>query len=409
MAQDGPERMKKGEEGEPGGENGAEKVAEGEREAVRMNKKLLLLCLLLLPLTGCGRDLLPRSRDITTVELMQVLALDEGEGDKLRVTAASGVRSGGQSGETQSPVVLSREASTVLAACMGMQGSASGYASFSHVEQVVLSAQAAQRSTAGLLDYLERDPEMRLDTQVWLTEGQASEVIQGVREGERSAAELLEALGRELKVESCGWPVSVRELLIDLEDNGCALLPVVELYEEAGEPCLRCVGMGWLQEDDYRETLTPEQSRSAALLEGKLDSGAVSIGAQAGLRLTGSRCRWTPLWDGDRLRGISIKVEVRSDLAELQGGATGTLAGQQALLRSSLEARLEKELRSLLQRSRQAGGDFLHLQRRMRLLCPQRYRAIDRNWARWFPALELDVRVHSRVERSYDLNGGVGA
>lgn len=380
-----------------------------------MKKGLLaaFAAVLLLSLTGCQRNLLPRSRDITTVELMQVLALDEGEGDQLRVTAASAVRSGGQSGEAKPPVVLSREAPTVLAACMGMQSSASGYASFSHVEQVVLSAQAAQRSTAGLLDYLERDPEMRLDTQVWLTEGQASEVLTSVREGERSAAELLEALGRELELESRAWPVSVRELLIDLEENGCALLPVLELCEEEGEKCLRCAGMGWFQDDDYRDTLTPEQSRAAALLEDKLSSGAleVSLGenARAGLRLTRSRCKWTPLWERERLKGLFIEVEVRADLAELQGAGQRDSASEQALLRRSLEEKLQGELNELLRCARQEGGDFLHLRRRLRVLCPGRSRAIDRNWADWYPALALEVRVRGTVERSYDLNGGAGA
>lgn len=380
-----------------------------------MNRTLwsLPLCAALLLLTGCQGDLLPKARDITTVELMQVLALDEGEGEQLRVTAASGVRSGGQGGEPKPPVVLSQEAPTVLGACMAMQGSASGYASFSHVEQVVLSARAAQRSTAGLLDFLERDPEMRLDTHIYITEGKVSEVIEAVQEEERSAAELLEAISRELELKSQAWPVSVRELLIDLEENGCALLPVLEVKQEGDKSTLVCETMGWFQEDDYRQALEPEQARAAALLKGTLGSGDLEVklsgGTLVGVRLTKSRCRWEPRWQGERLVGLTAQVQVQGDLAELQGEAPVNSGAEQEELRRRMERQLEQELAALLEQSRRSGGDFLHLQREARLLAPARYRKIDRNWKTWFPELELKARVQGCVERSYDLTQGGGA
>lgn len=375
-----------------------------------MKKKGWLLVLVpLLALTGCQGDLLPRARDITTVELMQVLALDAGAGERLRVTAATGVRSVGQGGEPKPPVVLHQEAATVLAACMRMQGSADGYASFSHVEQVVLSAEAAERSTAGLLDFLERDPEMRLDTRVSVTEGKAGELVEAFQKEERSTAELLEGAQRELEVNSQGWPVSVRELMADLEENGCALLPVVKVEQKEDKPELRCETMGWFQEDDFRSALTQRQARAAAILKGKLGSGAVELtlpeGKAAGLRLTQSKCKWVPRWEGDRLAGLTARVQVTADLAELRGGAEA-VSEQEEPMRRALEDRLKKDIEELLELSRRSGADFLHLQRELRVLCPARYRDIDRHWAEWFPALDWKAEVEGTVERSYDLNGG---
>jgi spore germination protein KC len=368
------------------------------------------LLALLLPLTGCREDLLPRARDITRVELMQALALDEGKEGKLRVTAASGVRSGGQGGEPRPPVILTREAPTVLAACMDMQGSASGYASFSHVEQVVLSAGAAQRSTAGLLDFLGRDPEMRLDAHIYITQGKASEVVEKVKKEERSAAELLEALSREMEVRSQAWPVTVRELLIDLEENGCALLPVLEVKEEGGQSVLACETMGWFQEDDFRQALPTEEARGAALLKGELGSGVVETklpeGSRVGLRLTRSRCKWVPQWRDGQMWGLTAQVEVQADVAEVQGGVNLNWPEDQKQLRCRLEQTLQKELEAVLERSQKEGGDFLHLQREARVLCPARYRDIDENWEQWFPELELRAQVRGTVERSYDLNRG---
>lgn len=364
----------------------------------------------LLSLTGCCRDLLPRARDITTVELMQVLALDEGAGDQLRVTASSGVHAGTQGGRAQPPVVLCREAESVFAACTEMQGSAGGYTSFSHVEQVVLSTQTAQRSTAGLLDYLEREPELRLDALVWLTEGEAGALLEQVREEHRSAAELLEALSRELRVESRSWTVSVRELLSDLEDNGCALLPVLELDQEGDEATLRCSGMGWFQEDDYRAVLSPELSGAAAMLEGEMNSGAAEVRLPgerlAGLRLTGAHCRWRPVWEGERLTAVTAEVELRADLAQMQGTADLSDPEEQARMRRALERQIQQRLTALLRLSQSVGGDFLHIQRKLRVLSPRRSRTLDLHWAQWFPTLELKAQVRGGVERSYDLRQG---
>ena len=374
---------------------------------MKRNSWMLLPALLLL--TGCRGDLLPRARDITTVELMQVLALDEGEGDKLRVTAATGVRSVGQGGEPKPPVVLQREAPTVLSACMSMQGSADGYASFSHVEQVVLSADAAERSTAGLLDFLERDPEMRLDTHVYLTEGKASDVIEQLQKEERSAAELLEGLQRELEVNSQGWPVNVGELLADLEENGCALLPVLEVKKEGKKPVLRCETMGWFQEDDFRQTLKRKQARAAAILKGELGSGVEELtlpeDTVVGLRLTRSKCRWVPRWEGDKLTGLTAQVQMTADLAEVRSGAP-EIGSQRERMSRAMERTIKKELEELLLESQRSGADFLHLQRELRVLCPARYREIDLHWKEWFPEMELSAQVQGTVERSYDLNGG---
>lgn len=374
-----------------------------------MRKRCLTAVLIfLLPLTSCRGDLLPRARDITTVELMQVLAIDKGEGDKLRVTAASGVHSGGTGAEPKPPIVLTREAETVFAACMDIQSAPNGYASFSHVEQLIFSAEATRQSTAGLLDFLERDPEMRLNTHAYVTQQETGEtLLQTLSKEDRTAAEQLEAIERELSVESLAWPVTVRELLMDLEDNGCALLPVLTLDKEEETPTLRCGAMGWFREDDFQQSLTEEQSRAAALLEGEMDTAALEVnlpgGALAGLRLTDCSCRWEPIWTRERLTGFHPTLEVKADLAELQGQwRTDT---EQDQLRQAVETLLRKQVRELLKLS-QREGDFLHLQRRARVQCPGRYESIDQNWERWFPALDLEPEVRCTVERSYDLTEG---
>ena len=368
-----------------------------------------LVAAALLTLTGCEGNLLPKSRDITTVELMQVLALDEGENGTLSVTAASGVHSGGQNGDPQPPVILEREAPTVFAACMSIQSDGNGYASFGHMEQCVLSARVAQRSMSSLLDFLERDPEMRLDAHLYVTEQEpAAELLKAVSDENRSATERLEAIGRELSVQSFGWPVTVREFMIDMEENGCGLMPLLTLTEEEQEKAIQCGSMGWFQEGDYKGALTQGQSRAAAMLEGKLGSSAVEVrlsdGGLAGLRLTEVKCKWKPIWSGQRLAGVDVSVDVKADLAELQGDTNLYSERTRKELLERMETQLKREIQELLELSQKEGADFLHIEREVRLQCPAQYRRLEEHWAEWFPALNLNVEVQGIIERSYDLN-----
>ena len=364
---------------------------------------------LLLLLTGCEGDLLPKARDITTVELMQVIALDKGEGGNLIVTAASGTHSGGQSGEPKPPVVLKGESSTVFGACMSIQSEGNGYASFGHVEQCVLSAKATEQSMSSLLDFLERDPEMRMEAHLYVTEQDpAAELLTEVDEKEQSAAERLEAIGRELTIESFGWPVTVRDFMIDMEENSCGLLPVLKLVEEEKKKTIRCESMGWIQNGDYQGTLPPEQARAAAILEGKLDTGGIELhlsdGSVAGLKLTQANCTLDPVWSGGRLTGISIHVDAKADLAELQGPADLYSGAVQKELSQGMERQLKGDVQELLALSQKEEADFLHMERKLRVKSPAKAGEMEEHWEEWFPELNMSVEVHGVIERSYDLN-----
>jgi spore germination protein KC len=148
------------------------------------------------------------------------------------------------------------------------------------------------------------------------------------------------------------------------------------------------------------------------MLEEKLGSAAMEVelekGSRAGVRLTQSRCRWKPLWQGEELAGIALSLDVKGDLGEVQGNADLSEARVWEQMREQLEKKVEGEVREVLEHSRRAGEDFLHLQRKMRVQCPGRYRKMDENWEEWFPELEMRVQVHAVLERSYDLNEGAG-
>lgn len=378
-----------------------------------MKKRLISLLLMLstLFLTSCAQTaVLPIARDIANIQLMRTMALDRGKDGTVKVTVSGDVRPGGEGGSPQPPIILKQEGATVFGAALHIQTYGEGYVSFGHISQCILSAEAASypNAVADLLDFVVRDFETRISTDFYVTEEEsAAKIVTETASENQSTTQRLESLRRDFGLESNGWPVTVREFLLDMSDNGCGLVPVLKLEKNDDGTTIVSSQMAWFQESRFGETLTPAQSREAAILEEKMESGAVELrlrdGTTVGLRLTGERCEWEPVWQGDRLTGLNIRVHLTADLAEEQGKADFYRSEVMDETEQRFNGVIEGQMRELLHLSQKEGADFLHIRRRLAVQCPSKHRILEENWDEWFPALDIRLTVASEIQRSYDI------
>lgn len=360
-------------------------------------------------LSGCAA-FFPEARDITNVQLMQAMALDAGEEGQATVTVSSAVRPSAQGGTPEPPVILKWSAPTVFGACLTIQTFGDGYISLGHMEQCIIGKEAGRLAVNGLLDFIQRDFEMRTSMNLFATEGKAEDILTAVASETQSASDRLQSIEQDVALESTGWMVTVREFVSELADDGCALVPVLELAEEDEATTIRCDRMGIFRDQQFQGSLTPEQSRAAAILCDKAGSGACEVtltdGSRVGLRLTSAECHWKPVWSGETLTAVTATVNVTADLAELSGGADIFSERVMDEMQRKLSSKLQRELMDVIRRAQQEQTDFLHIGRVVRLQCPSRYQVLEQSWKRWFPDLKLRVAVNSVVERSYDINRG---
>lgn len=368
---------------------------------------LLALCL---PLTGCTGDFLPEEEEITNVELMRTLAVDEGERDgTISVTAAGGIRPGDQTSDPQPPVLLSWEAPTVFSACVTMQTLGNGYVSYGHVGECVLGADASKQTVRQLLDYVVRDFEMRVDTELYVSVQQnAGELLRAVANKTKAPTDRLQSLTRELPLQSSAWSVKIRDFVIDLSENGCALAPAIRVIQNEKEKTVACNQMCYFANEHFAGTLSPELSRAAAILSGKAKSGVavvtLSDGSTAGLRITDIQHSWKPHWDHQQLTSADLSVHVQTDLAELNGNPNLFQPQVQQDINQQLSRQLQKQIQDLLAFSQQNHTDFLHLGRTLRMYSPARRNLVKQCWEEWFPNMNFNVQVDCTVERSYEIN-----
>lgn len=382
---------------------------------------LLILALgLYLLLSGNSSDLLPWARDITQVKLMRTIALDVGDEELIQVTLSGGLQRQGQEGSDTLPLLLSRQGMTVFGSVQALQTESDGYVDMGHLSDCVIGEALARKGIDGLADFLERDFSMRLGTRLFLLAGDTGETALRMTSSKTTAlTDRLEAISQNRTYGGKDWPFTVRTYLADTEDNGVALLPVLELadnpdYDPEGqgeqpEKEIHLTGLACLVDQRLAGALSKEESRGASLLSGwdQLDRFQVELpdGTVAGIRLVLCQCRWEPEFDETgRLTAVTARLEVQGELNELTGWADLTDPAVLNALEQGFLGQVTGLAQAALDRSQGDGADFLHIRRQLVYQCPAHSAQLLAHWEEWFSTVELHAAAEGSVERSYDVD-----
>lgn len=378
-----------------------------------MKKAAWILCCVLTAnlLCGCSPRFLPQPKDISNVELVRTLAVDSAPKGRVKVTVSSGAKREDSGSGGKEPLILEQEASTIFAACQMIQKSGSGYVTYGHVTECVIGKGAAEAGIDRILDYIQRDYEMRLDTLIFFTEETAAEIVTKSGSEDIAATDRLQEIGKELPLESKGWACTVREFLSDLYDNGWAMMPVVRLRKEAEQDTLVSDGMALFQETSLKGRFPPELGRGVCLLLNQGDMSYLDLDTEedgvAGLKLTGQKCKWSAQWQGDELTDLTANIQVQADLSEASGKLEELNEDVMSRMEKTLAKTLTREAIQVLEQEQQV-GDFLHLKRTLMTQYPMKAGLIQQKWEQWQKSLTFHVKTGCVIQQSYDVSRGVG-
>lgn len=363
-----------------------------------MRRKIAAAAAGLALLCGCGRfDLLPYARELDGMALMRTLGVDAAE-EGVAVTASSGTGSGGEGGGEKPAEVSSRRDSSISGAVLSMQAEGSAYVYFGHVGQLLLGEELARTQLMESLEYVLRDVEMRLDTQLYIVKGGSAGDAISAAAAQGSAADRLDAMAEGAGLRSWSMSRSVGEVLSDLERCGAAFVPALtadgELKADGYAIVKNGALAGWAEE---------EAAQGINLLLGKVEADMVETalqdGTKATLRVVGARSRIRPVFQEGTLSGLEAICEVEANLAE--GGVELRDTDALAELEAQLGQTESRRVREALLLGQELDADFLDLQSAAGLTRPWRWAEIQEQWAQW-TGLELTVEVQAHVERSYD-------
>ena len=371
-------------------------------------------------LSGCGvgGSVYANYRELDQLRLIRALGYDSG-GAGVALSASTG-----KQGEDGKPLLLCRGGESILQAMDSLQAySTEGRLFFSHVRQIVVGREAAERGLGPLLDFAERDVRTRLDTELFvLSEGTAASLVMNPGGDSYDAAELLSSVRQDASLRAVSRVSTFRETALALSEYGAALVCLLQPVPTEGsvrleEPGLTAVPIGYaILKDGYLcGVLESRMAEAASLLlnyPGAVVRELPCPGGTVTLRVTGEGAELKPNWQKDAPGPLEVTLRVRAAVAETEASPDGFPLPRPEALARALEEALAENLRDVLALSRSLNADFLALAKPLRAADPARFAALPPDWPQ---NLETRVRVEAVVDRGFDLRspmdtaGGAGA
>ncbi|MUG66818.1 Ger(x)C family spore germination protein [Paenibacillus campinasensis] len=258
---------------------------------------LYLFLLLMVILTGCWNR-----TELNEIGLISALGIDRGENGWIvsyqlinHSTISSNAAGGGMSGGAGAPVhVFSSEGPTLREAIDVSYTETPRRLFFPHADVLILGKEAASKGIRDIIDFYWRNPNLRENVNVLVTNGLASEMLKQLIPPERLPGSAIANISRQTAKFNNNYPsIKMFELTRSLvSESHAAGVPQIELVEEfssnkvesmdqlnkTSTPTkLRITGLAAFQKDRWIGLLTQDESFGISWLTDKVQFSTLSF------------------------------------------------------------------------------------------------------------------------------------
>lgn len=405
---------------------------------------LLILPVCLLLFTGCGGGFTQYAREIGDLDFLTAVGFDAETREEIEVTASSRRSSSGK-GESADVRLLSGKGATISFALAEMQTDTDKHLFMGHVSHYVIGEGMAGQGLQGILDYIARDYETRLDARLVVVRGgDAKGILEKSDSPENYISDRLLSLEKNSPMLSVSSQITVSEALSALKENGVVLLPAIAPKEESqngeggkeeqkpgnlfdiltrqseessgGEDekdkkkdagvVFELCGYAVLKDAKLVGFLDEEESRGVCYLRNSLSSDVLQVRlpdeTPVSLKLTSAHTEVVPSFDADdQLQSIQLRVSISSNLSETH--TRGSAVSPEALsrLKEGQSALVKERIERVVGTARQMGCDFLGIGNEIRKKHPVKWE--KNNFSERFASLLIEIVVVSEINRAYEL------
>ena len=353
----------------------------------------------MLLLSGCGWTLEADRHDVERLLLIQTMGLDK-RGEGIEMSVSSGL------GEEDSPaLVMSAPAAGIEEAIARLQDfSPENQLFYAHVQYLLLGTEAARSNLTSVIDWVNRNPTLRMDTNMVIVKGRAADAVVNASQQTTDITERLSSLDRESR--STGWTVNtLREVAAALSNGQGALCLAVETVSTEGEVFTEekqgdaVIPMGYavVCADGLAGFLSAGESMGAELITGDATGIMVTVEGNT-LEILENNVEIQDVRGPDNsLEGIAIRCTLKTGL--LEKSADGDPDPDE--LDQALSEAAEAWLAGAVEQAQSLRCDFLGL--KDAVLSKKEQDILGPAWETVMSGLDLDVTVDGKVDRRYDL------
>lgn len=409
-------------------------------------KKLLLtaICLLsTLTVSGCSTLTLNEySRDIAKLELVQTIGVDVG-GEGTRVTA--GIK------DINNMKAISAQAASVAGALQRLHSqSAKERVYLAHTRHYIIGEEAARSNVGEYLDFIERDMDMRINTPVFIVKGAKAEDVMSYSDEQAEAeaevevqaqegaqaeaggnaleggsasdvgggekkdiASTLETLEQSNYLLSGGYVFTCSDVARNLIERGCALVAAIEPTDGTDATAAVPAGYAVINEGRLVDFIDTELVGGVNIFMKGMNPDILEIqdsdGNTIAFKISVASVDYRPVYEGYDLKSAAAEVALDANIAQV----SGELDIYNSETITDLENRISQKMlemgREVINMSQELGADFLNFGKKNEIVSPIKFSKMDRPWEEVFGELDIDLRVTTKIERTYDLLEPVSA
>lgn len=374
-----------------------------------MKKQLLfIMCFCFPTLSGCWDRV--EMQDLAIVTSAAIDLLESGE---TRIAVQLFIPRAITSGETgEDPSIGStfvREGTgdNLAHAISLLQGNVPRRLFWGHCKVFIFGVELAKSGIRNQIDYLLRHPGPRDNSFLYVSEGEAKEMLTLVPPLERYSGEAL----RKLTQDEIGMSSTLRDVDMSLMGQGEGVsLPYIKMLvsreqaRKSHETIPVIEGMAIFKKDQMVGTLNKKETRGLLWLKNNIKKSSVSIkvdGEDGEISMTPTlgKSKFTPEISGDRWI-LNLYISLEGDI--VQNETHLNLMNEDVIMKikEEYEAILKERIAHTFEKLQQEfNADVMNIGKRFHQKYPKEWSKVKSRWDEKFPAVEVNIMVSANVRR----------
>lgn len=368
----------------------------------------LILSLSLLWISGCWS-----TRELDRLAIVLGTGVDlEKDGQvklSLQIVKPSEMKvgsEGGTGGPGKPALLLSHQGQTVFDAVRNFIAINSRRMLFSHNQVVIFGESLAENGIGSVLDFFERDPELREGAFLVIARGEAQDILAVPGGLEKvSALAFYNALSASDFL-SKAMKVTFNDFLLAYNNKAsAAVAPRIEVLKEAGEADehFRIDGMAVFRKDKLAGWLTERETRGLLWVLGKVKSGILVLqddpGGQDGqisMEIIKAKSKIKADFEEGK-PSITVEIEEESNIGEETKPIDLTIPEKIKEIEQKQAALITNEIEAALHKAQILNADIFRFGEELHRADPKAWSEIKDRWEEEFPDLEVQIKVITKV------------
>jgi len=308
---------------------------------------------------------------------------------------------GGKSEGNSNIILLESRGKSVLAALSTLRHEGTRSLFLHHNLMIIFGKEQAQRGIEQHIDMFLRDEETRMETFVFVAEGEAKEVLAADLDQDKLSGVAAARIMQQYATISSYLNVNMLKLVSALLQKTTApLIPIITLKKDENRTKLEISKLAVFREDKMVGELNWDEITGYLWTKGDISEGILELPMDQGiasLNILQAKSSLEPVLQSDGRIGVILNVDSVVDIEELNGFGNLKMEDVYALLLQEARMKIEQRITSTFEKTKEMNADIYGLGGAFHIKYPKLWNNIEQQWDILYPKMQLVLNVRVKL------------